>query len=99
MIFFVAVVEELLFRALLQPELVERSGPIAGILITSIIFGAMQSGFANYYELLFAAGAGLVFGVAFYKTKSLPFVVTMHAVNNILLFGVLPFLPILAASL
>ncbi len=95
MIFVVTLVEELLFRALLQPELVERSGPIVGILITSVIFGAMQSGFANYYELLFAFGVGLVFGVAFYKTKNLPFVITMHAVNNILLFGVLPFLPLL----
>ena len=98
MIFVVTLVEELLFRALLQPELVQRSGPIVGILITSIIFGAMQSGFANYHELLFAFGVGLIFGVAFYKTKNLPFVVTMHAVNNILLFGVLPFLPILAVS-
>ena len=96
MIFVVTLVEELLFRALLQPELVKRSGPIVGILITSIIFGAMQSGFANYYELLFAFGVGLVFGVAFYKTKNLPFVITMHAVSNILLFGVLPFLPMLA---
>jgi membrane protease YdiL (CAAX protease family) len=41
MIFVVTLVEELLFRALLQPELVQRSGPIVGILITSIIFGAM----------------------------------------------------------
>jgi membrane protease YdiL (CAAX protease family) len=97
MIFVVALVEELLFRALLQSELVEHSGPIIGILITSIIFGAMQSGFANYYELLFAFGVGLLFGVGFYKTKNLPFVITMHAVSNILLLGVLPFLPILAA--
>jgi len=96
MIFVVTLVEELLFRALLQPELVHRSGPIVGILITSIIFGAMQSGFANYYELLFAFGVGLIFGVAYYRTKNLPFVITMHAVNNILLFGVLPFVPILA---
>jgi membrane protease YdiL (CAAX protease family) len=99
MILVVTLVEELLFRALLQPELVGRSGPIVGILITSIIFGAMHSGTANYYELVFAFGAGLVFGVAFYKTKNLPFVVTMHAVDNILLFGVLPFLPIVAARL
>ena len=97
MIFVVTLVEELLFRALLQPQLVQRSGPIVGILITSIIFGAMQSGFANYYELLFAFGVGLVFGVAFYKTKNLPFVITMHAVDDILLFGVLPFFAILVA--
>ena len=95
MIFVVTLVEELLFRALLQPELVARSGPVVGILITSIIFAVMSLGFANYFELFFAFGVGIIFGVAYYKTKNLPFVVTMHAVNNILLFGVLPFFPIL----
>jgi len=87
MIFFVALGEELLFRVLLQSPLIERTGAIAGILITSVIFGAMHSGYANGYELLFAIGAGIIFGVAFYKTKNLAFVVTIHAANNILLFG------------
>jgi uncharacterized protein len=95
MIFVVTLVEELLFRALLQPALVARSGPIVGIFITSVIFASMSLGFATYYELLFAFGVGIIFGVAFYKTKNLPFVITMHAVNNIFLFGVLPFLPLL----
>jgi membrane protease YdiL (CAAX protease family) len=94
LIFFVALVEELLFRALLQPQLIERSGAFVGILITSVLFGAWHAGYANVYELLFTTGAGVVFGVAFYKTKNLPFVVTMHAVDDILLFGVLPFLPL-----
>ena len=94
MIFFVALVEELLFRVLLQPQLVERSGAVAGILITSVIFGALHAIYGNFYELLFTAGAGVVFGVAFYKTKNLPFVVTMHAVDDIVLYGVLPFLPL-----
>ena len=94
MIFFVALVEELLFRVLLQPQFIERSGAVVGILITSVLFGAMHAGYANVYELLFATAAGVVFGVAFYKTKNLPFVVTMHAVDDILLYGVLPFLPL-----
>ncbi len=92
MIFFVAVVEELLFRVLLQPQLIERTGAIAGILITSVIFGAMHAGYGNVYELVFATGAGLVLGVGFYETKNLPFVVTIHAVNNIVLFGMLAFM-------
>jgi membrane protease YdiL (CAAX protease family) len=92
MIFFVAVVEELLFRVLLQPQLIERSGAVAGILITSVIFGALHGGYGNVYELLFTTGAGVVFGVAFYKTKNLPFVITIHAVDDILLYGVFPFL-------
>jgi membrane protease YdiL (CAAX protease family) len=94
MIFFVALIEELLFRVLLQPQLIERSGVVAGILITSVLFGAYHASYGNVHELLFTTGAGVVFGVAFYKTKNLPFVVTMHAVEDILLWGVLPFLPL-----
>ena len=90
MIFFVALVEELLFRVLLQPPLIERSGAITGILIASVIFGAMHAGYANVYELLFAIGASVFLGVAFYKTRNLTFIVTIHAVNNIALFGLLP---------
>ena len=91
-IFFVALVEELLFRFLLQPQLIERSGAVAGILITSVIFGAMRAGYANVYELLFATAAGVILGVTFYKTRDLALVVTILAVNNIVLFGVLGFL-------
>jgi CAAX protease family protein len=92
MIFFVALVEELLFRVLIQPQLIERIGAIAGILLTSVIFGAMHAGYGNVYELLFATGAGLILGIGFYETKNLPFVVTIHAVNNIVLFGMLAFI-------
>jgi hypothetical protein len=97
MIFFVAVVEELLFRVVLQRQLINRSGALAGILLTSVIFGAMHAGYANVYELLFATGAGIVLGVAFYKTRDLALVVTIHAVNNIVLFGLCAFFPHLIA--
>jgi membrane protease YdiL (CAAX protease family) len=92
MIFFVALVEGLLFFVLLQQQLINRSGVVAGILITSVIFGAMHAGYANVYELLFATAAGVVLGVAFYKTRSLALIVTIQAVNNIVLFGMLGFL-------
>jgi CAAX protease family protein len=89
MIFLVALVEELLFRVLLQPQLIDRSGAVAGILITSVIFGTMHAGYANAYELVFATTAGVFLGTAFYKTRDLAFVVTIQAVNNIVLFGVI----------
>jgi membrane protease YdiL (CAAX protease family) len=92
MVFFVALVEALLFFVLLQPQLIERSGAVAGILITSVIFGAMHAGYANVYELLFTIGAGVVLGGAFYKTRNLALVVAILAVNNIVLFGMLGFL-------
>jgi membrane protease YdiL (CAAX protease family) len=93
MIFLVALVEGLLFFVLLQSQLIDRSGVAAGILITSVMFGAMHAGYANVYELLFATVAGVILGAAFYKTRNLALVVTIQAVNNIVLFGMLGFLP------
>jgi len=52
----------------------------------------MHAGYANVYELFFATAASVVLGVAFYKTRSLALVVTILAVNNIVLFGLLGFL-------
>ena len=89
MILFVALVEELLFRVLLQTPLIERTGAILGILITSVIFGAMHMGYGSINELLFTTVASIVLGVAFYETRDLPLIVTIHGVNNIVLFGLL----------
>lgn len=92
MLFFIGLVEELIFRAFLQQRLEEEIGLIKGLLIASIIFGIMHSGYSNYYEILFASFAGLVLGFAYQKTKSMPFITVAHAFNNISLFGILPFL-------
>jgi membrane protease YdiL (CAAX protease family) len=51
----------------------------------------MHTGYANVYELLFVTVASIVLGVAFYETRNLAFVVTINAVNNIVLFGMLAF--------
>ncbi len=92
MIFFIGLCEELIFRSLLQQSIEEKSGPIIGLLIAGLIFGFMHSGYSNYSEILFAFLAGLVLGFSFQVTRSLPFVVIAHGVNNIVLFGVLPFI-------
>lgn len=91
MIFFVAIVEVLLFFVLIQPQLIDRCGVVAGILITSVIFGVVHAGFTNIFELLFAIAVGVILGAGFYKTRNLAFVVTIQAVNNIVLFGILGF--------
>jgi membrane protease YdiL (CAAX protease family) len=90
MIFFVGLAEELLFRSLLQQRFIERCGVIPGILITSALFGIAHAGFANYAEILYAGIIGVLFGVCFYKTKSLPFVIVMNGVSNVVIFGLIP---------
>jgi membrane protease YdiL (CAAX protease family) len=60
------VVEELFFRGLLQPRLVERLGGVAGVATTSVLFGAAHLiGWAGAISLLQAwaiAAAGLILG-------------------------------------
>jgi uncharacterized protein len=92
MVLFIGFVEELIFRSFLQQRLEEKIGSTKGLLAASLIFGFMHSGYANYNEILFASFAGIVLGFCFQRTKSLPFVVIAHGVNNVILFGVLPFL-------
>ena len=92
MFFFIGLVEEIIFRSILQQRLEEKIGLTKGLLIASMLFGAMHSGYSNYYEIFFATFAGLTIGYGFQKTRSLPFAVIANGVNNVILFGILPFI-------
>ena len=90
MIIFVGFVEEFVFRSALQTVMEERLGGTAGIVIASIIFGFMHSGYHLPLELVYVSFAGLVFGLLFWLTKSLPVIALAHGVTNISLFLVAP---------
>lgn len=90
MIFFVGVVEEFVFRSSLQTVLQERIGLTAGLVLTSIIFGFMHSGYHLPLELLYVTLAGMAFGLLFWFSKSLPIIALAHGVTNISLFLVAP---------
>jgi membrane protease YdiL (CAAX protease family) len=93
MIFFVGIVEEFVFRSSLQTVLEERLGSIAGLLLASVIFGFMHSGYRMPLELLYVSFAGVVFGYLFWLTKSLPIISLAHGVTNISLFLIMPLDP------
>jgi membrane protease YdiL (CAAX protease family) len=90
MIVFVGFVEEFMFRSALQTVMSERLGSILGLLISSIIFGFMHSGYHLPLELLYVSFAGLVFGLFFWMTKSLPLIALAHGITNVSLFMVAP---------
>jgi uncharacterized protein len=90
MIFFVGVVEEFIFRSSLQTVLEERLGSIAGLLLASVIFGFMHSGYQMPLELLYVSFAGVIFGLLFWLTRSLPIISLAHGVTNISLFLIVP---------
>jgi membrane protease YdiL (CAAX protease family) len=90
MIVFVGVVEEFMFRSALQTAMVDRLGSISGILVTSLIFGLMHSGYHLAGEILFVSIAGLIFGLLFWAIKSLPIIALAHGMTNISLFVIAP---------
>lgn len=90
MVFFVGLIEELIFRSLLQTKLDQALSISESLLITSLLFGLMHSGYGTFYEIIYTSFVGFLIGFAFYKTKSLPFIAVLHGFINVFLFGILP---------
>ncbi len=90
MIIFVGLTEELLFRSILQTRLEQTAGSSSGLVIASLLFGAMHSGYGSLYEIMFTISAGFLLGYLFQKTRSLPFVAFTHGLINVFLFALIP---------
>ncbi|HSD56643.1 MAG TPA: type II CAAX endopeptidase family protein, partial [Methanotrichaceae archaeon] len=86
MILFVGLVEEFVFRSALQTVMEERLGSIFGLVVASVLFGVMHSGYHIPLEVLYVSLAGMVFGLLFRLTKSLPIISLVHGVTNVSLF-------------
>jgi len=93
MIFVVGFVEELIFRFLLQSRMELSFGKLKGLVIVSIVFGFMHSGYGTFYEVLYVVCVGIILGYMFQKTGSLSLVSLTHGFVNIFLFGIIPLLP------
>ena len=92
MIFFVGLVEEIIFRSILQNRLQIALGNRSGLIITSILFGLMHTGYGSIGEVLYASFVGIFVGYLFYKTHSLPLVTMIHGFINVFVFGIIPLL-------
>lgn len=90
MIMFIGLIEELVFRSILQTRLEESMGMFSGLVVTSILFGVLHSGYGTFYEIMFTSLAGLMMGYMFQKTRSLPLITVTHGSVNIFLFGLIP---------
>lgn len=90
MVFFVGLIEELIFRSILLTRLAQVLSISESLLITSLLFGLMHSGYGTSYEIFYTTFVGFLMGLTFYKTKSLPFITVLHGFINVFLFGILP---------
>lgn len=92
MTFFVGLGEEVLFRAIIQRDLIDAFGARSGLLMQSYLFGIMHLTWRSPMELAFATFAGYLLGYFYYKTGNLTGPIVLHGVNNTMLVAVWPYL-------
>jgi hypothetical protein len=92
MLLFVSLAEELLFRGLIQRDLQNVFGDGKGLFLAAYLFGIMHMTWRSIPELFFTFFAGYLMGYMYTKTKSLMGPISLHAVNNTVLVGILPYL-------
>lgn len=90
MIIFVGLIEEIIFRYILQTRLQQTLGIWPALLIASALFGVMHSGYGTIYEVLMTTIAGLVIGYIYIRTRSLYLITMIHGLTNVFLFGIIP---------
>jgi len=91
MFLFVGFGEELIFRFILQTRLQKSIGDWGGVVLASVLFMTMHSGYSSVPYLFFVLVVGLILGYAFHRTKSLGLVTVIHGSINFFLFSFIPF--------
>ena len=92
MVVFVGLGEELLFRGLIQRDMMNLFGWKWGLFGASIMFSVMHLTWRSIPELVFTFVAGLAFGYLYYRTRSLTAPIVAHGIANTILVAVLPYL-------
>ena len=88
----VGVVEELLFRGLIQRWLSDLVGRWSAIIAASVLFGFMHSVWFKPTDVLFAFLVSLFLGWSYARTRNLWFISVVHGSINVAAFAFLPIL-------
>lgn len=75
-----AVGEELIFRGILQPQMIKLvRNPHVGIILTAVFFSAFHLQFLGFFS---RAILGVLFGYIFYYSKNIRYPILAHFINN-----------------
>jgi len=85
------IMEELVFRGILQKAAEKSLGKLGGLLFAAIIFTMMHIGWQSLIDLFFVFTVGSFWGYIFQKRSSILGTSISHSLTNILLFLILPF--------
>lgn len=86
------LLEELVFRGIIQRNAENIMGKIWGIIFVSILFTALNAGWNSTMEIIFIFGVSLFYGYIFQKTRSIVGISISHGLCNVVLFLFLPFI-------
>jgi membrane protease YdiL (CAAX protease family) len=92
MLAFVALAEELLFRGIVQRDMERLLGRGPGLFLGSLLFAIMHLTWRSVPELGFVFVAGALMGYFYQRTGNLAASIGLHAVNNVLLVSIAPYL-------
>lgn len=73
------ILEEMLFRGVVQGSVTKRFGPVVGIIVSALVFGIVH---INPIQVVGAFSIGLVLGYIYHRTKTLWSVIILHFLNN-----------------
>lgn len=84
------LLEEVLFRGILQATATEVLGIWPGIVYGSVLFGALSIGQHSAAQVVFASGVAWYFSVVVLRTRTLLGVALAHGLTNILAYIIFP---------
>jgi uncharacterized protein len=92
LLFSTGLMEELVFRNVMQVVAIENLGKHFSLLYVSLIFGVLHIGYGSVFDFIFVTLVGYYFSWAVYRTRSIFAVTLAHGLTNIVLFLIAPFI-------
>jgi len=97
LLFFTGVLEEFVFRGLLQRTAGQALGRL-DVLYVSLIFAILHIGYRSVTDFFFVFAIALLYGWVVRRTGSIIGVSVSHGITNITLFLLMPFVPVLSGQ-
>lgn len=97
LLLFTGVLEEFVFRGVLQRTAGEALGRL-DVIYVSVIFAILHLGYRSVSDFWFVFAIALLYGWVVRRTGSIIGVSVSHGITNITLFLVMPFLPVLSGE-
>ena len=88
--FGTGLLEELLFRGVIQKHAIDAFNKWYGVVFTTLIFMIMHTGWESFLDVIFVGVVGFFFSLVVLRTGSLIGVSFSHAITNLSLFVLTP---------